>query len=567
MERINSAPEPPRWRFVDEARKSRGYSSAHAGVFIRGQSSDELGATYVAPDISLSKPEKTVLEVHDLEELPTNLSPAKDEIRVGKLPSHQAARDETKSPSSGTFPGLPECGFSVAGPRNPFKEWDTTLEAGPKKEREYEWQDGYDVRDSYTMPDDGPTSKTRVGEVGKIKLYGPGRSEESFERELAKGNCTRAVDEGVGLSDVDSCDDAREGYLFLHTSGSPVAGEKESRDLVALTEGAKKGAKKKRRCFFLLLLAPLLLGILVAVMIWLSEDGETIITGVMGGFLLPPIIVANETAAPSSYPSSSPSITSPFPSIKQTQPPKSPSVLPSNLPTTKPTCRSTEQEFNLCLAVDMSGSVCNDSSGSDCLGCSTPPSLFSSVLSIFFTPESDCRDSFVSEDTCCANFAIVKDFSSLIVNSLGDIPVEKSFSVVQFATNAQLVRGLSSGAQTLSVIDRLDYTGGLTNHAAAIEKCQETFLATGNRKNFIMLITDGVPSEPDVNPEGAAETAARLVKNDETFITPVFISPKNDWSALSFMKRLSSDGRVFDVTDFGSLNSLQQTLVDQVSCS
>lgn len=76
-----------------------------------------------------------------------------------------------------------------------------------------------------------------------------------------------------------------------------------------------------------------------------------------------------------------------------------------------------------------------------------------------------------------------------------------------------------------------------------------------------------MPSEPDVNPEGAAETAARLVKNDETFIIPVFISPKNDWSALSFMKRLSSDGRVFDVTDFGSLNSLQQTLVDQVSCS
>lgn len=570
-EKLPSAPEPPRWRFVNEARKSRGYSSAHAGVFIRGQSSDELGAKYLAPDISLDKPKKTVLEVHDLEyELPANISPANDDRRVGKLTSHQAARDETKSPSSGTFPGLPERGSSVAGSRKPFKEWDTTLEAGSKKQREHEWQGGGDIRDSYTntMPGDGTTSKTRGGEVGKTMFRGPWGSEETFDREAAKGNCARAVDGGVGLSDVDSCGDVREGALFLHTSGSPVAGERDSRDLVALIEGSKKDAKKKRRCFFLLLLVPLLLGILATVLLGQSaEDSEMVIAGVMGGVLLPPIIVANETAAPSPYPSSSPSIASPSPSIKQTQPPKSPSVPPSNLPTTKPTCRSTEQEFNLCLAVDMSGSVCNDSSGSDCLECSTSPSLFASVLNIFFASESECRDSFVSEDTCCANFAIIKDFSSLIVNSLADIPVKKSFSVVQFATNAQLVSGLSSEAQTLSVIDKLDYAGGLTNHAAAIQECQETFSATGNRKNFIMLITDGVSSEPNVDPEGAAETAARLVKNDETFITPVFISPENDWSALSFMKRLSSDGRVFDVTDFGSLNSLQQTLVDQVSCS
>lgn len=82
-----------------------------------------------------------------------------------------------------------------------------------------------------------------------------------------------------------------------------------------------------------------------------------------------------------------------------------------------------------------------------------------------------------------------------------------------------------------------------------------------------MLVTDGVSSEPDYDPEGAAELAATSAKLDGTFIIPVFISPNNDWTALAFMRRISSDGKVFDVTDFDSLNSLQARLVDQVSCS
>ena len=42
-------PAPPRWRFVKEAKSTLGYSSTHAGVFVRGKSSLQLGATYNAP--------------------------------------------------------------------------------------------------------------------------------------------------------------------------------------------------------------------------------------------------------------------------------------------------------------------------------------------------------------------------------------------------------------------------------------------------------------------------------------------------------------------------------------
>eukprot|EP00581_Thalassiosira_minuscula_P010308 CAMPEP_0183710014 /NCGR_PEP_ID=MMETSP0737-20130205/5903_1 /TAXON_ID=385413 /ORGANISM="Thalassiosira miniscula, Strain CCMP1093" /LENGTH=892 /DNA_ID=CAMNT_0025938237 /DNA_START=120 /DNA_END=2798 /DNA_ORIENTATION=+ len=270
------------------------------------------------------------------------------------------------------------------------------------------------------------------------------------------------------------------------------------------------------------------------------------------------------TMSPTSHPTVSPT---PVPSDAPTKSPTSsptPSPTlrqrtrhPSHSPSWKPTC-STEHDFNLCLAIDMSGSVCNDGKGSECLECRAP------FLPMFFT--SECRDMFVSEDTCCNNFADVKEFSSNMVNLLDNFPADKSFSVVQFATNAQLLNGLSSVTQTLSIIDRLDYTGGLTNHADAIKMCQKNLQSFGNRKKFIMVITDGKPSEPDYDPEGAALAAASSAKYDGTFIIPVFISPDNDWDAFAFMRKLSSDGKVFDVTDFGSLNMLQDRLVDQVSC-
>lgn len=207
----------------------------------------------------------------------------------------------------------------------------------------------------------------------------------------------------------------------------------------------------------------------------------------------------------------------------------------------------------------MSGSVCNGGTGSDCNECR------SSFLPLFFM--SECRDYFVSEDTCCHNFADVKDFASTFVTLLGGFPAEKAFSVVQFATGAQLISGPAAAGRAASAIEGLDYSGGLTNHAEAIRLCQRTFPRASGRKDFIVLVTDGESSEPGFDPEGAAEAAATAAKADGTFIVPVFISPYNDWSALSFMRRLSSDGRVFDVTDFDSLGSLQEKLIEQVSCS
>ena len=48
----NRAPSPPRWRFVNEAKKSQGYNSLAAGRVVPGKSAEELGAKYVPPTMT-----------------------------------------------------------------------------------------------------------------------------------------------------------------------------------------------------------------------------------------------------------------------------------------------------------------------------------------------------------------------------------------------------------------------------------------------------------------------------------------------------------------------------------
>ena len=240
---------------------------------------------------------------------------------------------------------------------------------------------------------------------------------------------------------------------------------------------------------------------------------------------------------------------------------------PPIIPTLRPTCNN-DQDFNLCLAVDMSGSICSsdsmDKSNSGCIGC----------------PSDTCRDDFVTEGTCCNNFAFIKGFAKLMIQSLSNFPADKTFSVVQFSTEGRLVSLMESNLEAKSTIDELSYTGGIiTNHAEAISQCRQSlssslafqqFSASAGdipHKSIMMLITDGVPTTLDNDQEGAATLAASQAKEDGMFIIPVFISPRFDADVLSFMSGLSSDGKVFDVMDYESLDTLKDRLLEEVSCS
>jgi hypothetical protein len=84
----------------------------------------------------------------------------------------------------------------------------------------------------------------------------------------------------------------------------------------------------------------------------------------------------------------------------------------------------------------------------------------------------------------------------------------------------------------------------------------------------MMLITDGVPTTPENDPEGTAMSEAIKARDEYgVFIIPVFISPRYDADAMFFMRGLSNDDKVFDVVDYASLDTLKDSLLEEVSCS
>jgi hypothetical protein len=195
-------------------------------------------------------------------------------------------------------------------------------------------------------------------------------------------------------------------------------------------------------------------------------------------------------------------------------------------------------------------------------------------------PELICHDDGVGEGKCCDNFFDVVEFIKLIVSRLGSsIPSEQSYSVVGFATDAAFATDatLTSGRTALDALDALAYTGGRTNHAAATRACHVALQAgEEERSRFLLLVTDsGAPSEPrgaGRDARGEAREAAALARADGVFLVPVLISPRSATSTAlaletgTYLRQLSSDGSVLEVSDFGLLGSLEESVLAQVSC-
>ncbi|EJK53651.1 hypothetical protein THAOC_26866 [Thalassiosira oceanica] len=233
-------------------------------------------------------------------------------------------------------------------------------------------------------------------------------------------------------------------------------------------------------------------------------------------------------------------------------------TLPSTplMPTSSPSCSKTKDvNFDICFALDMSGSVCSKYDPTTCDNSCTP--------------FDQCRDFTVDVGTCCENFRSIQDFTIDMVTALDRFNGEKSYSIVQFASSGSLVQ--SSSGDKLSTIDSVNglvYTGGFTNHDQAILRCREALSGTpADRNKYMLVITDGVSTRPSQNPVDSAIASANLAKGDGINIIPVFITTTSSGQeALDFMSTISSNGMVFSVTNFESLETLEQELVEEVSC-
>ncbi|KAL7538655.1 hypothetical protein ACHAWF_006162 [Thalassiosira exigua] len=155
----------------------------------------------------------------------------------------------------------------------------------------------------------------------------------------------------------------------------------------------------------------------------------------------------------------------------------------------------------------------------------------------------------------------------MIVTLEASIPSDQLYSIVGFGTEATSTTPLRSPRETLQALSELAYLGGTTNHADAINACASSFEGgVSGMKNLILLITDGMPSDPrDGSPRAAAEEAAAAAKAEGTLITPVMIAPFSP-EPITYLSGISSNGVVFDVSDFTVLDDLRENLLVQISC-
>ena len=199
------------------------------------------------------------------------------------------------------------------------------------------------------------------------------------------------------------------------------------------------------------------------------------------------------------------------------------------------------------MAIDMSGSICG---GGLCVNC------------------GDCNSGGQNTGVCCNNFANMIEFSRSLVKSLGDLPTNQDFSIVHFATGVDVASTLQNSNQAFKEMNKLVYTGGKTNLAGGINSCQSTLDdSPSDRKNLMLILTDGAPSVPQYTAEEAATAAANSAKNKDTFIIPVLIEdPRFQTPEVKYLENnISSDGKVF-VADFDGLTDLQDAVFEQVTC-
>ena len=338
-----TAPEPPRWRFINEAKKSLGYSSIHAGSYIEGRSSDELGAKYFAPDISMYKNEpkkekfiKPAAQRDDQLSMEEESSTDNNYKEVGKLnfnnlfaqknvPSSNESNNVGKLQINDT--AILDENHKIGGkaivickhddqlnetPNKSFKEWGTNIEVGQKNDREYNVHNGKMVTDAYKMPDVETPNKKNYDEVGRLKFMSNGHTtSEDFhvgkrvcdeQDEKEGGDDGKSVHSdmiGGGLfvdrNDNETCDDVES------CTNNPDANIEMSNDndlskgaVVQQTSDKDVPAwKKKRRCVILLLCLLAILAIVLGATLGKRNDDDEDRSA--AAVLVPPVVVSNET--------------------------------------------------------------------------------------------------------------------------------------------------------------------------------------------------------------------------------------------------------------------------------
>ena len=303
------SPEPPKWRFVKEAKKSSGYSSAAAGSIVKGKSSNELGAKYQAPDVSLYKPTPEKPDVNDIdakapsfkqfekedEEVGALQSPnlysktpyTKELDDVGKLNIEEGNGGDEEGFPNGTFGKLPRFDSSNESSTKSFREFENKYEVGQKTGRKGVWFDS-DVTDNY-KPESWSYGGGSVGGVGRLNFGGTDASEERFD-----GSIMKVKKEGEEFNTETTTPIETSRAVSENGDTSSLKSDEQNG---AAVDGMSRALRRLVILLFFLCTLVLLLGILLGKE-RKEEDSPAIVAAAA-----PPIFAENATEVPSMAPS------------------------------------------------------------------------------------------------------------------------------------------------------------------------------------------------------------------------------------------------------------------------
>ena len=292
--------ESPRWRFVNKAKKTEGYSSAAAGTVVTGMSAQELAGKFIAPEWNESRKEALHVDTGISDDEEVYEGNQKLEMKVGRLeiPNEYTGDDAMQT---------------------------------QKYERRKKTVDNEQEEASAMIIENEELEQDESSAILPDNLE---KDEEKLSQSITSDEAAK-----TGSTPEDDCVEVR---LITPNKSS-----------------SSKRSTKIRRMVILLFLA-FLAAIAAVLGILLTDDKKDFATNEVldmneSSSILPTYnptfqstyITNNSTTMPSSKPTSLPTTMSQTPSV---------SPRPSNLPTNMPTCDVLYENFNLCIALDMSGS-------------------------------------------------------------------------------------------------------------------------------------------------------------------------------------------------------------------
>ncbi len=193
------------------------------------------------------------------------------------------------------------------------------------------------------------------------------------------------------------------------------------------------------------------------------------------------------------------------------------------------TIRSCEVPTDVVMAIDLSGSMNNDGG--------TPPEPINSVL--------QAADRFVER--------LQTHDQAAVVTFATDAVIAKSFTAP--TTAASVVRGLA--------IDPKEERGN-TNTGDAFKRAAELFAGSGKNadaRKVMVILTDGLATAPDEDPEGYALQAANVLKESGVEVYAIGLGKQVN---MDFIRKIASAGDAYQALTKEQVDAIYQSITGAI---